>query len=88
MLLSSSIILMFFSRKREFIANTGGADLVGYQNMISVKSVSPVKTAINTIEKINFSDVGKNNGIIRLMLPGCWYAILCLSKHQMLENID
>jgi heat shock protein HtpX len=26
---------MYFSRKREFVADTGGADLAGHQNMIS-----------------------------------------------------
>ncbi len=31
----ASIIVMYFSRKREFIADTGGADLAGHQNMIS-----------------------------------------------------
>ncbi len=31
----ASIIVMYFSRKREFVADTGGADLAGHQNMIS-----------------------------------------------------
>jgi len=31
----ASSIVMYFSRKREFIADTGGADLAGHQNMIS-----------------------------------------------------
>ena len=31
----ASIIVMYFSRKREYIADTGGADLAGHQNMIS-----------------------------------------------------
>lgn len=31
----ASVIVMYFSRKREFIADTGGADLAGHQNMIS-----------------------------------------------------
>jgi len=30
----ASIVVMYFSRKREFIADTGGADLAGHQNMI------------------------------------------------------
>lgn len=30
----ASTIVMYVSRKREFIADTGGADLAGYQNMI------------------------------------------------------
>jgi heat shock protein HtpX len=30
----ASIIVMYFSRKREYIADTGGADLAGHQNMI------------------------------------------------------
>lgn len=30
----ASIIVMYFSRKREFIADTGGADLAGHHNMI------------------------------------------------------
>ena len=31
----ASIVVMYFSRKREFVADTGGADLAGHQNMIS-----------------------------------------------------
>ena len=31
----ASTIVMYFSRKREFIAETGGADLAGHQNMIN-----------------------------------------------------
>jgi len=31
----ASPIVMYFSRKREFIADTGGADLAGHQNMIN-----------------------------------------------------
>ena len=30
----ASIIVMYFSRKREYVADTGGADLAGHQNMI------------------------------------------------------
>ncbi|NRA21705.1 MAG: protease HtpX [Oceanospirillaceae bacterium] len=31
----ASTIVMYFSRKREYIADTGGADLAGHQNMIN-----------------------------------------------------
>ena len=31
----ASMIVMYFSRKREYIADTGGADLAGHQNMIN-----------------------------------------------------
>lgn len=31
----ASVIVMYFSRQREFIADTGGADLAGHQNMIN-----------------------------------------------------
>lgn len=31
----ASVIVMYFSRKREFVADTGGADLAGTDNMIS-----------------------------------------------------
>jgi heat shock protein HtpX len=31
----ASMVVMYFSRKREFIADTGGADLAGHQNMIN-----------------------------------------------------
>jgi heat shock protein HtpX len=31
----ASVIVMYFSRKREFIADTGGADLAGHKNMVS-----------------------------------------------------
>ena len=30
----ASVVVMYFSRKREFVADTGGADLAGHQNMI------------------------------------------------------
>jgi heat shock protein HtpX len=30
----AAVIVMYFSRKREFVADTGGADLAGHQNMI------------------------------------------------------
>ena len=30
----ASTVVMYFSRKREFVADTGGADLAGHQNMI------------------------------------------------------
>ena len=36
----ASVIVMYFSRKREYVADTGGADLAGHQNMINaLKSV-------------------------------------------------
>ncbi len=31
----AAFVVMYFSRKREFIADTGGADLAGHQNMIN-----------------------------------------------------
>ncbi|HAP05503.1 MAG TPA: zinc metalloprotease HtpX, partial [Gammaproteobacteria bacterium] len=31
----ASTIVMYVSRKREFVADTGGADLAGHQNMIN-----------------------------------------------------
>jgi len=31
----AAVIVMYFSRKREFVADTGGADLAGHQNMIN-----------------------------------------------------
>ena len=31
----ASIVVMYFSRKREFIADTGGADLAGHENMVN-----------------------------------------------------
>jgi len=31
----ASLIVMYFSRKREYVADTGGADLAGHQNMIN-----------------------------------------------------
>ena len=31
----ASIVVMYFSRKQEYIADTGGADLAGHQNMIN-----------------------------------------------------
>ena len=31
----ASTIVMYFSRRREFVADTGGADLAGHRNMIN-----------------------------------------------------
>jgi heat shock protein HtpX len=31
----ASVVVMYFSRKREYIADTGGADLAGHENMIN-----------------------------------------------------
>lgn len=40
----ASTIVMYFSRKREFIADTGGADLAGHQNMINaLKRLGQIK---------------------------------------------
>ncbi len=40
----ASIIVMYVSRKREFVADTGGADLAGHQNMINaLKRLSQVE---------------------------------------------
>ena len=42
----ASTIVMYFSRKREFIADTGGADLAGHQNMINaLKRLGQVEPA-------------------------------------------
>ena len=30
----ASVVVMYFSRKREYVADTGGADLAGHENMI------------------------------------------------------
>jgi heat shock protein HtpX len=41
----ASTIVMYFSRKREFVADTGGADLAGHQNMIAaLKRLGQVDT--------------------------------------------
>jgi heat shock protein HtpX len=31
----ASVVVMYFSRKREYVADTGGADLAGHENMIN-----------------------------------------------------
>jgi len=42
----ASTIVMYFSRRREFIADTGGADLAGHQNMINaLKRLGQVEPA-------------------------------------------
>ena len=42
----ASTIVMYFSRKREFVADTGGADLAGHQNMINaLKRLGQVEPA-------------------------------------------
>lgn len=40
---------MYFSPKREFIADTGGADLAGHQNMINAPP--PIEARIEALEK-------------------------------------
>ena len=42
----ASTIVMYFSRKREFVADTGGADIAGHQNMINaLKRLGQVEPA-------------------------------------------
>jgi len=42
----ASVIVMYFSRKREYVADTGGADLAGHQNMINaLKRLGQVEPA-------------------------------------------
>ena len=41
----ASVIVMYFSRKREYVADTGGADLAGHQNMINALKASWSKRA-------------------------------------------
>ena len=50
----ASVIVMYFSRKREYVADTGGADLAGHQNMINaLKRLSErARTLARTISSI------------------------------------
>ena len=51
----ASVVVMYFSRKREYIADTGGADLAGHENMINAlkrlaqKEPEPLPEAVSSI---------------------------------------
>ena len=62
----ASTIVMYFSRKREFIADTGGADLAGHQNMINaLKRLGQVEPEALPEQMAAFG-INDKNGIMAL----------------------
>jgi len=62
----ASTIVMYFSRKREYIADTGGADLAGHQNMINaLKRLGQVETEALPEQMAAFG-INDKNGIMAL----------------------
>ena len=57
----ASTIVMYFSRKREFIADTGGADLAGHQNMISALKRLAQKEPEALPEQLAAFGIGEKN---------------------------
>ncbi|HEC59226.1 MAG TPA: protease HtpX [Methylophaga sp.] len=63
----ASIIVMYFSRKREFIADTGGADLAGHQNMINaLKRLGQVKETVALPEQMAAFGISDKGGVMSL----------------------
>ncbi len=63
----ASTIVMYFSRKREFIADTGGADLAGHQNMINaLKRLGQVEPEALPEQMAAFG-INDKNGIMALL---------------------
>jgi heat shock protein HtpX len=62
----ASTIVMYFSRKREFVADTGGADLAGHQNMISaLKRLGQVEPEALPEQMAAFG-INNKNGLMSL----------------------
>lgn len=64
----ASTIVMYFSRKREFIADTGGADLAGHRNMINALKRLSQREPKALPEQLAAFDIGEKSkqGIKRL----------------------
>ena len=64
------MIVMWFSRQREFRADAGGAHLSGRQNMINaLKRIQAAHEPEHTPEKVAaFGISGKRGGIMRLFM--------------------
>lgn len=56
----AAIIVMYFSRKREFVADTGGADLAGHQNMINALKRLAQKEPEALPEQLAAFGIGEN----------------------------
>ena len=62
----ASTIVMYFSRKREFVADTGGADLAGHQNMIgALKRLGQVEPEALPEQMAAFG-INNKNGLMSL----------------------
>ena len=62
----ASTIVMYFSRKREFVADTGGADLAGHQNMINaLKRLGQVEPAPSPEQMAAFG-INDKSGVMAL----------------------
>ncbi|PHS25582.1 MAG: protease HtpX [Methylophaga sp.] len=63
----ASTIVMYFSRRREFIADTGGADLAGHQNMINaLKRLGQVEEVEPLPEQMAAFGINDKGGIMAL----------------------
>ena len=81
----ASTIVMYFSRKREFIADTGGADLAGHQNMINaLKRLGQVEPAALPEQMAAFG-INDKGGIMALFSshPPIEDRILALEKRAL-----
>lgn len=81
----ASTIVMYFSRKREFIADTGGADLAGNQNMINaLKRLGQVEPEPLPEQMAAFG-INDKGGIMALFSshPPIEARILALEKRAM-----
>ncbi|MDH5485308.1 MAG: protease HtpX [Gammaproteobacteria bacterium] len=81
----ASTIVMYFSRKREFIADTGGADLAGHQNMIgALRRLGQVEPEALPEQMAAFG-INDKNGIMALFSshPPIEARITALEKRAM-----
>jgi len=81
----ASTIVMYFSRKREFIADTGGADLAGHQNMIgALKRLGQVEPEALPEQMAAFG-INDKGGILALFSshPPIEARIAALEKRSM-----
>jgi heat shock protein HtpX len=71
----ASTIVMYFSRKREFIADTGGADLAGHQNMIN---------ALKRLGQVEPEPLPEQMAAFGINNKGGWMALF--SSHPPIED--
>jgi heat shock protein HtpX len=85
----ASTIVMYFSRKREFVADTGGADLAGHQNMIgALKRLGQVEPKALPEQMAAFG-INNKSGIMSLFSshPPIEARIEALEKRAKMANV-